>query len=600
MASSATGAACRDGEGHDLTVEQAGIIGLLVATLAALAAGRWRHDVVAVAALLAAVALGLVPGEAAFAGLGNAAVVTVAAILVIGRTISATGVLNAVAGRLSGRLDSPTALTAALCGAGAVVSTLMNNVGALALLIPVALAVAARHDMAPSRLLMPLSFSTLLGGMVTLVGTPPNLIMAQVRQEALGEALGIFALAPVGLPVAVCGVAWLIFAGPRLTPERGSPEDTGGGTVIGRYQSELHVRAGGGLEGRGADDLEHALGLRVHGIVRDGRRLFAPRSAWRPEAGDVVLAEADATTLDGLVARGACSFAALSEAPFPDVLEVVVPQQSVVLGSSGRSLHLRERFGITLVAAARHGRRFEGRLEEEPLAAGDVLLLAGEAPDLHRAAEDLGLLRLFERAPVVRPRRAWIAMAAFAGGLVAAALGLLPAPVALVATVLALLLGGTLNLADLYRRIDWSVVVLLAALIPLGDAFAHNGAAGLLAGVALEVLGGAGPHALLATTLVATVVVTQVLNNVATVVVMAPLAIGVAGQAGLAVDPFLFAVAVGASCAFLTPFGHHNNTIIMGPGGYRFGDYWKLGLPLTVIVVAVAVVVIPLVLPLGE
>ncbi|MGC2855175.1 SLC13 family permease [Novispirillum sp. DQ9] len=570
-----------------------------MATLAALAAGRWRHDMVAVAALLAAVAVGLVPGEAAFAGLGNAAVVTVAAILVIGRTISATGVLDAVARRISDRLDSPVALTAALCGAGAVISTLMNNVGALALLMPVALAVAARHGMAPSRLLMPLSFATLLGGMVTLVGTPPNLLMAQFRQEALGEALGIFSLAPVGLPVAACGVAWLTFAGPRLTPERRTAEDKDGGAVIGRYQSELHVRPGGGLEGRGADDLERALGLRAHGILRGGRRLFAPRSAWRLEAGDVVLAEADATTLDGLVARGACSFAALADSRSHDVLEVVVPQQSVVLGSSARSLYLGERFGITLVAAARHGRRFEGRLEEEPLAAGDVLLLAGEPADLHRAADDLGLLRLFERAPVVRPRRAWIAVAAFAGGLAAAALGVLPAPVALVATVLALVLSGTLGPADLYRRIDWSVVVLLAALIPLGDAFARTGAAGLLAGAALEALGSAGPHALLAATLAAAVVVTQVLNNVATVVVMAPLAIGVARQAGLSMDPFLFAVAIGASCAFLTPFGHHNNTIVMAPGGYRFGDYWKLGLPLTVIVMAVAVAVIPLVRPFG-
>lgn len=581
-----------------MTFDQSAIIGLLTLTLIALAVGRWRHDVVAVAALLAAVVLGLVPGAEAFAGLGNAAVVTVAAILIIGRTISATGVLDALAERMSGRLTSPALLVTALCAAGAAISAFMNNVGALALMMPVALTVAARQGLSPSRVLMPLSFATLLGGLVTLVGTPANLVMAQFREDALGAPPGLFSLGIIGVPLAVAGVAWLGAVGWRLLPDRATPQ-AGDAVVFGGLQTELRVVAGGSLDGVLVEVLEADHGVRLHGVIRNGARLFARRETWTVMADDLLLVEAEVPVIEGLIAAGACVFAALPGTGAPDVLEVVVPQQSVILGSSARSLDLRERFGVVLLAAARQGRRFEGRLEEEPFAAGDVLMLAGSDTDLHVAVEDLGLLLLRERATQTRPRNLAVALAAFGAGLVAVAMGVLPAPVAFVGTVLALLLAGTLSLADLYRRIDFSVVVLLAALIPLGDAFAGTGAASLVAEQALALIGGGNPHLLLVVGLLATIAVTQILNNVATVVVMAPLVISGAQQAGFSPDPFLLAVAVGASCAFLTPFGHHNNTIVMGPGRYRFGDYWRPGLALVVLAVLLVVFIAPLAAPFG-
>jgi len=574
-----------------MTNDQILIIGLLLATLGALAQQRWRHDVVAVAALLAGVALGLVPMNGAFSGFSNPAVITVAAILVLGRTLVAVGALDRFTEGLGRFRVGPGGVVAVLCGTTAIASTLMNNVGALAMMMPVALAVAARRGLSPSTVLMPVSFAALLGGMTTLIGTPPNMLVAQMRAETMGAPFSLLALAPVAVPVAIVGVAWLSLVGWRLVPHRlpltGRPP-----FEVGRYQCELTVAAGP-LAGRDLGSTETDAGLTIHGVLRDGAWVFARRDVIRLQAGDVLCAEADLATIERLAGQGAVSLGPVRPQEHRDdtavIMEAVVPPGAVVLGSALASLDAADRWGIGVVAVARNGRRYEGRLQDLTLAVGDVLLLHGPRAQIEQAVDDLACLPLEARGIALERRRPRLTLGLFGLGLAAAASGLVPAEIAFIGAIVALVLTGALPVRDVYRRVDWSVIVLLAALVPLSEALAETGAARALADAALGLAHGAGPTALLAMTFVFTVLVTPVLNNVATVLVLAPVVVSLATQAGLPVDPFLIAVAIGASADFLTPFGHHNNTIIMGPGGYRFGDYWRPGLPLVVLTGLVAV-----------
>jgi di/tricarboxylate transporter len=570
-----------------MTTDQILILGLLLATLAALAAHRWRHDAVAVTALLAAVGLGLVPAAEAFSGFANAAVVTVAAILVLGRTLVQSGALDPLVARIGSLPGGETGLVGALCGVAAFSSAFMNNVGALAMMMPVALAVAARRGLAPGKVLMPVSFATLLGGMTTLIGTPPNLLISQFREGAIGEPFAVFAFTPYAVPIALVGVAWLALVGWRLVPDR-VPATDAPVYDVGRYQSELTVLPGSPMIGMALPDLPPSLD--VHGVLRGGARVFARPGAIVVAAGDVLLVEASLATMERLAAEGSVAFGGLDDPS--DFVEVVVTPSAVVLGSALNSLHADERWGVAVVAVARNGRRYEGRLADLTLAVGDVLLLQGPADQAFQAADDMACLPLARRPISITRRRPRMTVALFGLALAGAASGLVPPEIAFTAAVLALVLTGILPIGDVYRRIDWSVVVMLAALVPLGGALAETGAAAALAHTALELAHGAGFTALLAMTFVFTVLVTPVLNNVATVIVVAPIVVSLANQAGLPVDPFLIIVAIGASADFLTPFGHHNNTIIMGPGGYRFGDYWRPGLPLVVLTGVVAVLML--------
>jgi di/tricarboxylate transporter len=560
-----------------------------------LAWGRYRHDVTAIAALVIAVLVGIVPAEDAFTGFANPAVITVAAILVIGRTISATGILDSWIMRAESRLADPMALLLAVCAIGAGISAFMNNVGALAIMMPVAMTLAARQQISPSFVLMPLSFATLLGGMTTLIGTPPNLVMAQILTERTGTSLGLFSLAAVGVPLAVTGIIWLTVIGWRLLPARVASGTDRPLPELGSYQAEVWVSPGEALEGLGATELADRFGLKLHGIIRAGQHVFGLPSAFRFQGGDVLLIEGPAENLEHLVASGALRVPGAENSE--EIIEAVVPPQSVVLGSTADSLRLVERYGVILVAASRQGRRFEGNLQQAPLASGDVIMLAGAAPALRQMTEELGLLRLEERSPTIRPINGLKALGAFAVAIIAVATGTVAPHIAFVATLLVLVFAGTLDLRSLYRRVDWSVVVLLAALIPMGEAFASTGAAERLASLAIDLGPEGSPRMMLLLILVLTVIVTPILNNVATVVVMAPLAVSVAQQMGVSATPFVVATAIAASTDFLTPFGHHNNTIVMGPGGYRFGDYWRVGLPLVLFTVLGSLLLIPLSFP---
>ncbi len=590
-----------------MSFEQIAIILLLAATLAAFAWNRLRVDLVAVGALLVAVLLGLVPQAEAFSGFGNPAVVTVAAVLVVGRALTLSGAVQRIGLVLERVGRGPGLQAGLLCTFGAAISGFMNNVGALALLLPLAIRTSRRSGRQPAAILMPLSFATLLGGTLTLVGTPPNILIAQYRISASGEPFHLFDFAPVGLALCAAGLLYLVTIGWRLIPStRRGRIDPDASFEIASYATEMRIPARSRAAGLSVMAFEESLKGRlvVLGIVRGQQRVIGLIRLERLEVDDLLIVQADTETLQSVLSRGDLALAEPhppAEGPFADVavLEVVVPRQTWIVGATAASLEIRSRFGVNLLAISRHGQRLQKRLRAVPIEPGDVLLLQGDADRLAEAANVMGCLPLAQRRIALGNRRVWLPLWLFLAAIAAAATGVVAAPIAFVAAAAAMVAVRALPLRDLYTAVDWPIIVMLGAMIPVGDALATTGTADLLARLIFDLGGDLPPAATLAIVLLATMLVTPMLNNAATVVIMAPIAIGVAARLGVSADPLLMAVAIGASCDFLTPFGHQNNTIIMGPGGYRPTDYWRVGLPLNLIVLIVGLLVIPAVWPFG-
>lgn len=632
-----------------MTQDQVVLLSILAATVALFVWGRWRHDAVALIALLACVAVGLVPAADAFAGFGHPAVVTVACVLVMSHGLRASGAVDALTRRLLPSQAGPLLGVAALTCLGAVLSAFMNNVGALALLMPVAVQLSRKHDLPPGRVLMPLAFGSILGGMTTMIGTPPNLIVAGFRAETGAGSFGMFDFTPVGAAVALAGLAFIIGVGWRLVPVRrgagGEAFDTG------RYLTEVRVAADSRVIGMRLGDLDGEIDeadAQVVGLVRHDVRLTPANAGRVLREDDVLVLEAEPEALGSVLSalglkldnaadggegggddEGANGEAENEEVDDEEVddetvddekvddedddeaddededdrdvalQEFVVMPQAPLIGRSATDVLLRTRHGINLLAISRQGQRSIRRLRTARLRAGDVLLLQGTRAALTGFALEFGAAPLAEREIVVPDaRRAWLAGVGMLLAVGFAALGLVPAAIAFAAGVVAFMLLRVVPPRDVYRAIDWPVVVLLAALLPVAGAMATSGAADLLAGFLLEGVAQGRPVLTLALLLVVTMTLSDFMNNAATAAVMCPVAIGAAAQLGVNPDAFLMAVAVGGSCAFLTPIGHQNNTLILGPGGFRFGDYWRLGLPLELLVVAVSVPMLLWVWPL--
>ncbi|MDQ7820419.1 MAG: SLC13 family permease [Armatimonadota bacterium] len=575
------------------------VLGILLATLALLAWGRWRYDLVALLALLTLTIAGYVAPEDAFDGFGHPAVITVAAVLVVSRGLLNSGVVDLLTrelGRIGGHaLLQMTALTTL----AALASAFMNNVGALALLMPVAMQTARRRRIAPSALLMPLAFASLLGGLITLIGTPPNVVIATYRMQETGVPFRMFDFTPVGAGVAAAGILFIALLGWRLIPRRQgrqSPEEL---FEISDYIAEVEVPKGAPVVGRTVQELETLddAEVTVVGIVRSERRMPAPSGGEIVRADDVLIVKADPADLKTLLDAGGLQL--VGDRPLdPEklgsdevvLLEAVVRPNARIVGKTARTLNLRRRFGVNLLAVARAGQRVKDRLARLQLRAGDVLLVQGSGDLLQEAIADLGLLPLAERKlRLGQPRRTMSAVSIFGLGLATAALGVVPVQVAFVCAAVAMVLTGLLPLRDAYDSIDWPILVLLGAMIPVGQALETTGVATTIAGALLAVGQHLPPWATLTVVLVATMFLSDVINNTAAAVLMAPIGLGVARGLGVHSDAFLMAVAIGASCAFLTPVGHQSNTLVMGPGGYRFGDYWRMGLPLELLITLVAV-----------
>jgi di/tricarboxylate transporter len=581
------------------------ILGL---TLALFITGRLRHDAVSLVALLVAVFAGVVAPEDAFSGFGHPAVITVAAVLVISRGLLNAGLVDVIAQRVVKVGDNVTLQIAALAGLAAAASAFMNNVGALALLLPVALRMARSSGTPPSRLLMPLAFGSLLGGMTTLIGTPPNIIIATARGAHLGTPFRMFDFTPVGAVVAVAGLAFIALVGWRLLPVRKGQASREDLFEIEEYIAEVVVPKDSGLAGKMVRDLEAATEAEVMivGLVRGERKQPAP-SPWEPlREGDVLIVEADPEALQQFVDDTKLELAGTDkvsrEALGSDqigLVEAVVAPDSPIAGRTARSLDLRWRHGLNLLAIARGGARLKSRVGRTRFEPGDVLLMQGDLEHIHESLPALGCLPLAERGlRLGQPRRILLSMAIFGTAIGLAALGALPVQIAFTAAAVLLVLSQTIPLREVYQAVDWPVIVLLGALIPVGGALERTGGAESLATALLSLAASLPPAATLAILLVGTMFLSDLVNNAAAAVLMAPIAISVANGLGASPDPFLMAVAIGASCAFLTPIGHQSNTLVLGPGGYRFGDYWRLGLPLEIVIAVVAVPLILVVWPL--
>jgi di/tricarboxylate transporter len=610
-----------------MTTEQLLILAILVITMVMFLWGRWRHDMVGAAALLACVLVGLVPSSEAFMGFGHPAVITVASVLVLSHALQMSGVVDALTRTVLPSQAGVTLSMTSLIGLGALLSGFMNNIGAMALLMPVAIQMANRLNLTPGQTLMPLAFGTILGGMTTLIGTPPNMIVAGFRAETGAEGFSMFDFTQVGLVVAVAGVAFILLLGQRLIPIRKQAGVEG--FESGAYITEARVPQESKAVGMTLHEIEAALDesdTQVIGMVRNDVRLSVPNQWRKILAGDILILVAEAETLANTLSTLGLK---LEEAVHPTekeeeensneeekeeeeenkedattsdevvLRELAILPESPLTGRSASNIELRTRYSLNLLAISRRGQLSIKRLRTARLEAGDLLLMQGSPEAVSEFASDYSCVPLEQRnLRIPDKRRAYKAGIIMALAVGVAALGLLPASISFAIGVLASMALGTISLRAVYESIDWPVIVLLATLIPVAGALESTGTADMIAHLIIEKLAYGNAIISLTLILVITMFLSDMMNNAATAAVMCPISIGTASVLGVNADSFLMAVAIGASCAFLTPVGHQNNTLILGPGGFRFGDYWKLGLPLELLIVIISIPMLLVVWPL--
>jgi di/tricarboxylate transporter len=592
-----------------MLVEHWIIFGTLILTLVLFISGRWRYDLVALLALLILTLTGLIPPERAFSGFSNPAVITVAAVLVVSRGLQNSGVVDLIGQQLARLKGGLTIQLAALTGLIMVLSAFMNNVGALALLLPVTIQLSRKKDLSPSKFLMPIAFASLLGGMTTLIGTPPNIIVASFRDQSAAEPFRMFDFTPVGLGVALAGVAFITLMGWRLIPQRVDNASLDGMFDIEKYFTEVRVpeeTKPAGLRLSEFKELSEAQAV-IIGLVRGKERHMSPKAHTKLKPGDILIVRIDSDNLENLVNSTGLELVGSEKIVLTDLeseefnlAEAVVMPNSMMIGATARSLNLRRNYGVNLLAISRQGARLKARLDRITFQMGDVLLLQGPQSMLKEILSNLGCLPLAGRGlRIGQPRRIALSLAIFISALGVAAAGLVPVSVAFMSALVIMLMTKLLSLQEAYESVDWPIIILLGAMIPVGEALETSGAAQLIADGVLDISSQMSPVVTLAVVLVGTMFLSDLVNNAAAVVLMAPIGISVAEGLGANLDPFLIAVAIGASCAFLTPIGHQSNTLVMGPGSYKFGDYWRMGLPLEIIVVVVAIPLILLTWPLG-
>lgn len=657
-----------------MNLDQLAVFLILGASIALFLSGKLRHDVVALMALLACVLTGLIPHQQAFNGFAQPAVITVAAVLILSYGLQTTGAVETLAQKVLPRNGGVLLGIAVLVLLGATLSAFMNNVGAMALLMPIAIQMAQRKGIPPGKVLMPLAFGTILGGMTTLIGTPPNLIVSDFRAAETGSGFAMFDFTVVGISVALIGIVFAVLAGRWLVPTREKQDAESFDT--GTYLTEIRVDDNAKAVGKRLRDIELLLedeDVQIVGMVRNEFRVMTPLAGRIIQAGDILVLEAEPESLgsalsrlglrleeagsaepetddpeegvskedkseegesesrgsegvgsddklnearDGLAGEGGVGEGASGkreesnptaenslkeETPDDEVvlLELVVQPSSHLISQNATALQIRSRFGINLLAISRQGHRSIRRLRQTDLKAGDVLLMQGTQEAIHGFSSLYNCIPLAQRSIMIPDKRkAYTALGIMLVAVMLAATGILPAAIAFTLGVLGYMLTSVIPLRRIYDAIDWPIIVLLGALMPIAVAMSDTGAADLLARTLLDQVAQGHPVIALAMVLVITMTLSDFMNNAATAAVMCPIALSISVQLGVSPDSFLMAVAIGASCAFLTPIGHQNNTLILGPGGFRFSDYWRLGLPMELLVILVSIPMLLLVWPL--
>ncbi len=584
------------------------LFSLLGAVFALLIWGKIRYDLIAFGALITAIIIGVVPQENAFDGFGHHATIIVALVLIVSRGLSNSGAIELIAKYVVDASRSLFLHISIMSAVAAGLSAIMNNVAALALLMPIDMQAATKAKRSPALTLMPLSFASILGGLITLIGTPPNIIIASFRERAFGEPFGMFDFSPVGMVAALAGVIFVTLVGWRLIPNVTSDQGAARELFqIQDYVAEVRVGAKSSVIGKKVRDLDaegEDADVAIIGLVRRGKRF--PGHARREviKQGDLLVIQANATNIDAFVGGHGLEYVGSEKHDSVigedlSLIEIVIPEGARIEGRTALSVRLLYRHAVTLLGVSRQGKSFRDRVRKLTIQAGDVLLLLGPTERLADIAIWLGGLPLQERdLQVIQRNKAGVAVGAFVLAIAAASMGILHLPTALAIVCLIMVGFNIVPIREIYSSIEWPVIVLLGSMIPIGSALEASGGTALIAQSIVSLSEGYGAMIVLTLLMVVTMTLSDVLNNTATTVIAAPIAIDIANRLGVSADPFLMAVAVAASCAFLTPIGHKNNTLIMGPGGYRFGDYWRMGLPLEIIVIAVSIPMIIWVWPL--
>ncbi|WP_394893155.1 SLC13 family permease [Mesorhizobium sp. AaZ16] len=567
-----------------MNFEQAAILLLLAGMLVVFAIDRIRMEVVALAGLAIGLLIGLVAPAEAFSGFSNPAFVTVVEILLIVQVLGRSGILDPLARRIPEVARTETGILAILCALTAGISVFMNNIGALALMIPVATSVCRVSGLDQRRIMMPVSFAALLGGLCSIIGTPANLIVSNQLTAATGEGFAFFDYAWVGVPAAIAGLLALLIwprrvlgsepAGPKRLPPQSFR------TVV----SEVEIGVDSPLVGTPVTQIDAT----VHAIRRAGASLFFQRPGTRLEAGDVLLVKMDLPRLETWLAEGQVR----RDPAGSERVEAVIMPESTLVGSRIGALEGLKSREIRVIAVAMQTPRIEGSLADLQLSIGDVLYLAGDRQAIADAVDEAEILPLWPKPEEAASQRRWRPTVVFAAGVAIAAFNIVPPELAFGLVALILAGAGDLNLRKGFAELDWPILIMLAAMIPLGFAVETTGAASTMASGLMSVLPPESPIAISAAMLALAVAITPFVNNASTAIVLGPIAIGVASAVGMPPEPLLIAVAVGASIDFLTPIGHHNNTIVMGIAGYRFIDFLKVGWPVTIAVSLIALVAI--------
>jgi di/tricarboxylate transporter len=593
-----------------MSIDQITISCILAITLVLFAWGKYRHDIVAMFCLVLGVVAGVVPTEQAFTGFGHAAVITVAAVLIISHALKNAGVVNVIASYLTPFTGNIYIHIASLTAVVTVASAFMNNVGALALMLPVAIATANQANRSPALVLMPLAFGSILGGMTTLIGTPPNIIIASYRAEINGGVgFSMFDFSAVGLVVATVGLAFITLIGWRLIPsDRSSKDGSKALFEISHYLTEIEIGEESPLANELITDIEVFNNDQVDVVAMAQKNGFARPipGGYRLLPGDILLVQGDPSHLQTLVEENGLTLLTSTSGNFVQpqsdkeiMLEGVIGQSSPLVDRSIEYIRVHAQRTLALVGIARNGEAITTRLKRQRFKAGDVLLLFGDADTIDQRFHDLGLWPLAKRPlSLNRERKVIPALMVFAGAIALGVAGVVTLPIAFLMAIGIFILMNVISVREIYDEVDSPVIVLLGAMIPVGRALESTGTTDWMANAILNITAGLPAAALLALILIVTMFLSDIINNAATALVMAPIGVSIAGSLGVSSDAFLMAVAVGASCAFLTPIGHQSNTLVMGPGGYQFGDYWRMGLPLEILIIALAVPMLLIVWPL--
>ena len=585
--------------------QQAIVFGTILFSLIMFISGRLRYDIVAIIALLIVTITGVVKPQDAFLGFGNPVVITVAAVLIISRGLMNVGAVDILVEGLDGIGKNTTIQIAALTLMTAVFSSFMNNVGALALVMPVTIRIAKKTNSPTSILLMPIAFGSLLGGLTTLIGTPPNIIIASYRAQNGLASFGVFDFAKVGLGLAVVGILYISLIGWRLIPSRKNSNPTEELFKIEDYITEICVPPGSLISGKSLGDLSEMTTAEINilSIIRNKIKILSPSSFEVLQTGDIIILQADSDEFKKLVEKtdiglpgGGCNEKIsrdLLNSNEHTLVEAVVRDDSPLVGQTAKSLQMRPRYNVNMVAVSRQGERIGKRLKNITFKAGDIVLFQAQTAALQETLGRLKCLPLADRDfKINKPyssKKVAFAVLTFALAILLTTLGLLSTQVAFVLAALIMVMGDIISPKDIYENIDWPIIVLLGALLPVGEALEQTGGSYLIANVLFKSAVRFSPVVALLFLMLATIILTNVINNAAAAVLMAPIAFSIALRLGISTDPFLMAVAVASSSAFLTPIGHQSNTLVMGPGGYHFKDYWLMGLPLTIIVLLVGV-----------